>query len=122
MAIRLNEADADSRPSKLSRLGSVMTNGAAVVELIGGAVCVFSAIWVLYGRMDGEFVNITDSWQVAYAFIWDICLYTVFQPWFIGENLQNVEKSKVGVVSYLRFIPVVGLVAYILFLNLEEDQ
>ncbi|PPE01152.1 hypothetical protein GOBAR_DD01822 [Gossypium barbadense] len=68
MAIRLNEADADSRPSKLSRLGSVMTNGAAVVELIGGAVCVFSAIWVLYGRMDGEFVNITDSWQFLMKF------------------------------------------------------
>ncbi|KAB2004553.1 hypothetical protein ERO13_D11G195601v2 [Gossypium hirsutum] len=119
MAIRLNEADADSRPSKLSRLGSVMTNGAAVVGLIGGAVCVFSAIWVLYGRMDGEFLG---SERLAYAFIWDICLYTVFQPWFIGENLQNVEKSKVGVVSYLRFIPVVGLVAYLLFLNLEEDQ
>ncbi|MFQ6647675.1 hypothetical protein Gotur_020817 [Gossypium turneri] len=132
MAIRLNEADADSRPSKLSRLGSVMTNGAAVVGLIGGAICVFSAIWALYGRMDGEFVNITDRWQflvsylgserLAYAFIWDICLYAVFQPWLIGENLQNVEKSKVGVVSYLRFIPVVGLVAYLLFLNLEEDQ
>ncbi|TYH76004.1 hypothetical protein ES332_D04G055400v1 [Gossypium tomentosum] len=132
MAIRLNEADADSRPSQLSRLGSVMTNGAAVVGLIGGVVCVFSAIWALYGRMDGEFVNITDSWQflvsylgserLAYAFIWDICLYTVFQHWFIGEILQNVEKSKVGVVSYLRFIPVVGLVAYLLFLNLEEDQ
>ncbi|MBA0843259.1 hypothetical protein Goarm_000464 [Gossypium armourianum] len=132
MAIRLNEADADSRPSKLSPLGSVMTNGAAVVGLTGGAVCVFSAIWALYGRMDGEFGNITDRWQflvsylgserLAYAFIWDICLYTIFQPWLIGENLQNVEKSKVGVVSYLRFIPVVGLVAYLLFLNLEEDQ
>ncbi|KAG8473308.1 hypothetical protein CXB51_035404 [Gossypium anomalum] len=132
MAIRLNEADADSRPSKLSPLGSVMTNGAAVVGLIGGAVCVFSAIWALYGRMDGEFGNISDRWQflvsylgserLAYAFIWDICLYTIFQPWLIGENLQNVEKSKVGLVSYLRFIPVVGLVAYLLFLNLEEDQ
>ncbi|KAG4109461.1 hypothetical protein ERO13_A13G053600v2 [Gossypium hirsutum] len=131
MAIRLNEADADSRPSKLSPLGSVMTNGAAVVGLIGGAVCVFSAIWALYGRMDGEFGNITDRWQflvsylgserLAYAFIWDICLYTIFQPWLIGENLQNVEKSKVGVVSYLRFIPVVGLVAYLLFLNLEDQ-
>ncbi|KHG23594.1 Protein UL20 [Gossypium arboreum] len=107
MAIRLNEADADSRPSKLSPLGSVMTNGAAVVGLIGGAVCVFSAIWALYGRMDGEFGNITDRWQ--------------FLPWLIGENLQNVEKSKVGVVSYLRFIPVVGLVAYLLFLNLADQ-
>ncbi|XWS34021.1 hypothetical protein CRYUN_Cryun21dG0003700 [Craigia yunnanensis] len=132
MAIRLNEADADGTLSKRSPLGSVMTNGAPVVGLIGGAVCLLSAIWALYGRMDGDFGSITDRWQflvsylgserLAYAFIWDICFYTIFQPWLIGENLQNVQKSTVGLVSYLRFIPVVGLVAYLLFLDLEEEQ
>lgn len=44
----------------------------------------------------------------------------IFQPWLIGENLQNVQKSKVGVVNYFRFVPVVGLVAYLLCLNLDE--
>ncbi|GMJ04738.1 hypothetical protein like AT3G25805 [Hibiscus trionum] len=132
MAIRLNEADAETRPGELSPLGSAMTNGAALVGIVGGAVCLFSAIWGLYGRMDGGFGNITDRWQylvsylgserLAYAFIWDICLYTIFQPWLIGENLQNVEKNRVSVVSYLRFIPVVGLVAYLLFLDLEKEQ
>ncbi|XVF03420.1 hypothetical protein REPUB_Repub04eG0259900 [Reevesia pubescens] len=132
MAIRLNEADADGTPSKCSPLGSVMTNGAPAVGLIGGAVCLLSAIWALYGRMDGDFGSITDRWQflvnylgserLAYAFIWDICFYTIFQLWLISENLQNVQKSRVGLVSYLRFIPVVGLVAYLLFLELEEEQ
>lgn len=132
MAIRLNEADADGTPSKRTPLGSVMTNGAPVVGLTGGAVCLLSAIWAFYGRMDGDFGNITDRWQflvsflgserLAYAFIWDICLYAVFQPWLIGENLQNVEKNRVGLISYLRFIPVVGLVAYLLFLDPEEDR
>ncbi|KAK8487326.1 hypothetical protein V6N13_099683 [Hibiscus sabdariffa] len=132
MAIRLNKADAESRPGELSPLGSAMTNGAALVGIVGGAVCLLSAIWGLYGRMDGDFGNITDRWQylvsylgserLAYAFIWDICLYTIFQPWLIGENLQNVEKSRVSVVSYLRFIPVLGLVAYLLFLDLEKEQ
>ncbi|XP_022776981.1 uncharacterized protein LOC111318395 [Durio zibethinus] len=132
MAIRLNEADADGTPSKRSPLGSVMTNGAAIVGLVGGAVCLLSAIWALYGRMNGDFGSITDRWQflvsylgserLAYAFIWDIGFYSIFQPWLIGGNLQNVQKSKVGLVSYLRFIPVVGLVAYLLFLDLEGEQ
>ncbi|KAK6251727.1 hypothetical protein QUC31_013447 [Theobroma cacao] len=132
MAIRLNEADADGPPSKRSPLGSVMTNGAPVVGLIGGAVCLLSAIWALIGRMDGDFGSITDRWQflisylgserLAYAFIWDICFYIIFQPWLIGENLQNVQKSRVPLVNYLKFIPVVGLVAYLLFLELEEEK
>ncbi|XP_021299670.1 uncharacterized protein LOC110428229 isoform X2 [Herrania umbratica] len=132
MAIRLNEADADGPPSKRSPLGSVMTNGAPVVGLIGGAVCLLSAIWALFGRMDGDFGSITDRWQflisylgserLAYAFIWDICFYIIFQPWLIGENLQNVQRSRVPLVNYLKFIPVVGLVAYLLFLELEEEK
>ncbi|OMO90243.1 hypothetical protein CCACVL1_07442 [Corchorus capsularis] len=96
MAIRLNEADADGPPSKRSQLGSVMTNGAPIVGLIGGAVCVLSAIWALFGRMDGDFGSISDRWQFL--------------------------ESRVGLVNYLRFIPVVGLVAYLLLLEVEEEQ
>ncbi|BFG17020.1 hypothetical protein CerSpe_032940 [Prunus speciosa] len=131
MAIRLNEAESDYTPSKRSQLGSVMTNGAPIVGLVGGAICLISALWALFGRMDGNFGSISDRWEflisylgserLAYAFIWDIGLYTVFQPWLIGENLQNVQSSKIGIVNYLRFVPVVGLVAYLVCLNLDEE-
>ncbi|KAK9276205.1 hypothetical protein L1049_005736 [Liquidambar formosana] len=131
MAIRLNDADAEDASGKPSQLGSVMTNGAPVVGLIGGGICLISAFWALFGRMDGNFGTLTDRWEfllsylgserLAYAFIWDICLYIIFQPWLIGENLQNVQKGKVGIVNYLRFVPVVGLVAYLLCLDLEEE-
>ncbi|XP_037493287.1 uncharacterized protein LOC105642006 [Jatropha curcas] len=131
MAIRLNEADSESTPQKLSQLGTVMTNGAPIVGLIGGFACLISALWALYGRMDGNFGSITDRWEflvsylgserLAYAFIWDICLYIIFQPWLIGDNLQNVQKSRIDIVKYLRFVPVVGLVAYLLCLNLDEE-
>uniref|UniRef100_A0A5B6ZL00 Uncharacterized protein n=1 Tax=Davidia involucrata TaxID=16924 RepID=A0A5B6ZL00_DAVIN len=131
MAIRLNEADSQYTPRKPSQLGSVMTNGAPVVGLIGGAVCVISTLWALFGRSDGNFGTVLDRWEylvsylgserLAYAFIWDICLYIIFQPWLIGDNLQNVQESKVDLVNYLRFVPVVGLVAYLLFLNLDEE-
>jgi len=130
MAIRLNEADAQSTPKKPSQLGSVMTKGAPIVGLVGGAICLLSTWWAIFGRSDGNFGDLATRWdflvsylgseRLAYAFIWDICLYIIFQPWLIGDNLQNVQKSKVGLVNYLRFAPVVGLVVYLLCLNLDE--
>ncbi|BAA95768.1 unnamed protein product [Arabidopsis thaliana] len=132
MALRLNDADPDDKPSKRSQLGEVMTKGAPIVGLTGATVCLISALWSLYGRADGDFGGIMDRWQyligylgserLAYAFIWDICLYTIFQPWLIGENLQNVKKNKIELVKYLRFVPVFGLLAYHLFLNLEDES
>ena len=131
MAIRLNEADSDYPPRERSQLGSVMTNGAPIVGLIGGAMCLISGLWALFGRMDGNFGSIGERWnflisylgseRLAYAFIWDICFYIIFQPWLIGDNLQNVQKSKADIVNYLRFVPVVGLIAYLLCLNVDDE-
>ncbi|KAM5567688.1 hypothetical protein ABKV19_015646 [Rosa sericea] len=131
MAIRLNAPESDYTPSKRSQLGDVMTNGAPIVGLVGGGICLISALWALYGRMDSNFGGISERWEflinylgserLAYAFIWDIVLYSVFQPWLIGDNLQNVKSDKIGIVNYLRFVPVIGLVAYLLCLNLDEE-
>ncbi|CAI9096240.1 OLC1v1032336C2 [Oldenlandia corymbosa var. corymbosa] len=132
MALRLNKGDETRTKRKTSPLGSVMINGASVVGLTGAAVCLLSVLWAIYGRADGDFGNISErldflvnylgSERLAYAFIWDIVLYTIFQPWLIGENLQNIRKDSVKIVSYLRFVPVVGLVAYCICLNVEEDS
>nr|XP_043607206.1 uncharacterized protein LOC122579158 [Erigeron canadensis] len=131
MAIRLNKPDTEPTPRKPSKLGVVMVNGAAVVGVVGGAACLISILWAVFGRSDGNFGGLVDRWEflinylgserLAYAFIWDICLYIVFQPWLIGENLQNIEKTKVNLVKYLRFIPVVGLAAYLLCLDVVEE-
>lgn len=131
MAIRLNDEEAESIPRKPSRLGSVMIKGAPIVGLIGGVVCLVSALWAFFGRHDSNFGSVGDRWEflmsylgserLAYAFIWDICLYIIFQPWLIGDNIQSVQKNKVSFVRYLRFVPVIGLIAYLLFLNLDEE-
>lgn len=131
MAIRLNEAEEDYTPRKTSKLGSLMINGASAVGLTGGLVCLLSILWSLYGRGDGNFGDLRERWEflvsylgserLAYAFIWDICLYTVFQPWLIGDNLQNIQEDKVALVSFLRFVPVVGLVAYCLCLDTGKE-
>ncbi|XP_014519313.1 uncharacterized protein LOC106776385 [Vigna radiata var. radiata] len=130
MAIRLNDPVDETAPRKLSQFESVMTNGAPIVGVIGGCVCLVSLLWALYGRMDANFGGIADRWdylvgylgseRLAYAFIWDICLYMIFQPWLIGDNLQNVQENKVAVVKYLRYVPVIGLIAYLLCLEPKE--
>lgn len=130
MAIRLNDVDSNLTPPKPTQLASLMTRGATVVGVIGGAVCLFSVFWALFARGDGGFGGIEDRWEffvryigserLAYAFIWDICLYSVFQPWLIGDNLQNVKQSNKGIVTNLRFIPVLGLVAYLV--SLDDDE
>ena len=86
MAIRLNGANSDNTQtlSKRSQLGSVMTRGAFIVGFTGGLVCLVSALWALFGRMDGSFGGIAERWEflisylaserLAYAFIWDIVL------------------------------------------------
>ncbi|XP_020241623.1 uncharacterized protein LOC109820001 isoform X2 [Asparagus officinalis] len=126
MAIRLNDKDLNT-PQKQTPLASLMTNGAQVVGLIGGGVCLLSIFWALFARGDGDFGNITDrleflgsylgSERLAYAFIWDICLYAIFQPWLIRDNLQNVKPRYQKIVRNLRYIPVVGLVAYLVSLD-----
>ena len=130
MAIRLNVPDADQSPPQRSQLGSVMVNGAPVVGAIGGLVCVLSIVWAFFGRGYAEFGGTAERWQyvqsyvlsdrLAYAFLWDIFLYSIFQPWLIGDNLQNVKADATEFVNAVRFVPVVGLVAYLLCLE-EED-
>lgn len=131
MAIRLNEADSEYVPTKRSQLGSVMTNGAPIVGLTGGIACLLSVFWALYGRGDGNYGSLPERWEflqsylgserLAYAFIWDIVLYTTFQPWLIGDNLQNIKQDKVDIVNILRFVPVVGLIAYCLSLESGDE-
>lgn len=129
MAIRLNSGRKVDEPRKASRFGSIMTNNAPIVGLIGAGVCLLSTIWAVF---NGDFGGIAERWEflvsyigserLAYAFVWDICLYTIFQPWLIGDNLQNIHKDKVKLVSYFRFVPFVGLLAYCLCLNLDHDK
>ncbi|XP_029117850.1 uncharacterized protein [Elaeis guineensis] len=130
MAMRLNDIDVKHSPSKQSQLGLLMTNGASFVGIAGGTVCLISTLWTIFGRSNMGFGGIADRWEfleryvgserLAYAFIWDICLYAIFQPWLIGDNLQNVKKNNEQIVRNLRFIPVVGLVAYLLSLDKEN--
>ncbi|KAG4906624.1 hypothetical protein JHK82_055271 [Glycine max] len=125
MAIRLNDADDESVPRKLSQFGSVMTNGAPIVGVIGGSACIVSLLWALFGRMDANFGGIADRWdylvgylgseRLAYAFIWDICLYIIFQPWLIGDNLQNVQENKMDKASIIK-----DVIDYIQHLHEQE--
>uniref|UniRef100_A0A0E0KRI6 Uncharacterized protein n=1 Tax=Oryza punctata TaxID=4537 RepID=A0A0E0KRI6_ORYPU len=127
MAIRLNDPDKDKSPPQTSKLGSVMVRGAPIVGLTGGLVCIVSIAWAFFGRADAGFGGIAERWQyvqsyvfserLAYAFLWDILLYSIFQPWLIGDNIQNVKANATEFVNSVRFLPVIGLVAYLFCLE-----
>jgi hypothetical protein len=131
MAIRLNDPEKDQPPPKASKLASAMVRGASVVGITGGLVCILSIVWAFFGRADADFGSISDRWRyaqeyvlterLAYAFLWDILLYSIFQPWLIGGNLQNVKPKATEFVKVARFIPVVGIVAYLLCLEEKND-
>lgn len=77
------------------------------------------------GRLSQECIfnvcyHVVYFMRLAYAYIWDIYLHIIFQPWLVGDNLQNVEKSKVDLVKFARFVPVVGLIVYHLCLDIDE--
>lgn len=115
----------------LTGVRKVMTSGARVVSVVCGTVGLISILWFFWGRPDEGFGNLSDRWtffleylssdRLGYAFVWDICLYSVFQPWLIGDNLFNANTRKSEVIRYLRFVPYVGLVAYLWGLPENED-
>ncbi|KAL9246178.1 hypothetical protein vseg_019746 [Gypsophila vaccaria] len=132
MAIRLNKPDGEDNPRKPSRLGTLMIQGAHIVGFTGGFVSLISLLWGLFGRAEGDFGSVSQRWdfllsylgseRLAYAFIWDIVLYAIFQPWLIGDNLANIQENKIDIVNYLRFVPVIGLVAYLVCLDRDEQM
>ncbi|XP_038885655.1 uncharacterized protein LOC120075963 isoform X2 [Benincasa hispida] len=69
MAIRLNEASKGSTPQPQSKLGSLMTNGAPVVGLIGGATCIISIIWSFVGRGDGNFGGVAERCEFLIQYL-----------------------------------------------------
>ncbi|CAM6095161.1 unnamed protein product [Calypogeia fissa] len=137
MAIRLNSSPAKRDPKapgllaiNLEVMSRGMTNGAYVIGITGATVGLISILWGFIGRPGGDFGGLGERWEyflnyvgserLAYAFLWDIALYTFFQPWLIGDNLENVRVESRESVQILRFVPYVGVVAYIIGLHIQH--
>lgn len=131
MGIRLNRSPKTRQPQEPSGLQRAFTNGARVVAVTGAAVGLLSIVWFIFGRPTGGYGDLAERWSYwidtlskdrpTYAFIWDLCCFTVFQPWLIGENLHNIRKESKELVGKLRFLPYVGLVAYCWGLDRGKD-
>ena len=136
MGIRLRSQTQSEKASsrEISAVEETLTSegGSKTLSIVGGVVAVVSIWWFFLGRPDESFGNFSDRWtffleylssdRVGYAFIWDICLYTLFQPWLIGDNLSNIDKENARVVEVLRYIPCVGLVAYLWSLTRNPNK
>ena len=126
MAIRLSRMESEKAlPKEVSVIEETLASegGSKILSVVGVVVGLASIWWFCLGRLNESFGSFSDRWtffleylasdRLGYAFIWDICLYTLFQPWLIGHNLSNVDKENVGITKALRYIPYVGLIAYL---------
>ncbi|EFJ27553.1 hypothetical protein SELMODRAFT_172377 [Selaginella moellendorffii] len=123
MAIRLNE-QVPTKSQSPSKFCQAALSAAKPIALVGGIVGALSIAWGLGGRPDAGFGNIVDRWnyflhyigtdRVAYAFLWDVFLYSIFQVWLVQSNLKKVEGLRMRkMVSLLSYVPYVGSVAYL---------
>ncbi|KAH9533416.1 hypothetical protein CY35_18G051400 [Sphagnum magellanicum] len=107
---------------QMSGLQRFMVSGAQQIAFTGAVVGIVSVIWFVIGRLDGGYGDFAERWDYflgyigsdrpTYAFIWDLCCYTIFQPWLIRDNYQNVRRDRLETVKALHLVPYVGLVAY----------
>ncbi|XP_078433395.1 uncharacterized protein LOC144704743 [Wolffia australiana] len=131
MAIRLNQARGVDSPKEPYLAVSALTRAAGTVAAVGGVVCGLSLWWAVAGRPDAGFGGLIErvdffwryvgSERLAYAFLWDILLYSIFQPWLIGDNLENIRDESAGLVKILRYVPVLGLIGYLVSLRKDKD-
>lgn len=124
MAIRLRKIPEPQKPMESTGLQRAFTGekGSRWVAATGAAVGLLSIVWFAIGRSGEGYGDLADRWSYwvdtlskdrpTYAFIWDLCCYTVFQPWLVGDNLENVRADKKDLVKKLRFVPYVGLIVY----------
>jgi len=114
-----------------SALQRAFISSAHIVAATGGVVGILSIVWFITGRPTGGYGDLGERWSYfmdaisrdrpSYAFIWDLCCYTVFQPWLIGDNLDNIRDDKKELLRILRFVPYVGLIGYCLGLKKTKD-
>lgn len=124
----LGSSDSYGTKSALQR---AFISSAHIVAATGGVVGILSIVWFVTGRPTGGYGDLGERWSYfmdaisrdrpSYAFIWDLCCYTVFQPWLIGDNLDNIRDDKKELLRILRFVPYVGLIGYCLGLKKTKD-
>jgi hypothetical protein len=128
MAIRLNKSPKMQQLQEPSGLQRAFTNGARAVAVTGAAVGLLSIVWFIIGRPTEGYGDLAERWmdtvskdRPTYAFLWDLCCYSVFQPWLIGDNLHNIRTESKELIGKFRFVPYVGLVAYCWGLDRSKD-
>ena len=127
MALRLNAPPPppqEQPPTAPASIQSVFRNGLAKnansIGWIGGVVGLVSLAWFAVGRHDASFGSVAERWQYllhyigsdrpAYAFVWDMGLYTAFQAWLIKDNMEGRDE----LMEKLRFLPFFGLAVYLI--------
>eukprot|EP00850_Spirogloea_muscicola_P005507 SM000025S08402 [mRNA] locus=s25:561697:563889:- [translate_table: standard] len=120
MALRLNKPEPPSQSessSPLVELGQAVASQSTTIGLVGGVIGIVSVTWALFLRSSEQFggpaerlsyfLEYLTTDRIAYAFMWDLVLYGLFQAWIVldfSELLPTAEDQRiwrrVGCVPY----------------------
>eukprot|EP00850_Spirogloea_muscicola_P018263 SM000165S02224 [mRNA] locus=s165:318859:321054:- [translate_table: standard] len=120
MALRLNKPEPPSQSESASpfvALGQAVASQSTAIGLVGGVIGIISVTWAIFLRSSEQFggpaerlsyfLEYLATDRTAYAFIWDLVLYSLFQAWFVLDftNLLPAARDRqlwrrVGCVPY----------------------
>eukprot|EP00850_Spirogloea_muscicola_P015003 SM000111S18826 [mRNA] locus=s111:288299:290780:- [translate_table: standard] len=121
MALRLNKPEPASQSESVSplvALGQAVASQSTTIGLVGGVIGIISVTWAIFLRSSEQFggpaerlsyfLEYLATDRVAYAFIWDLVLYSLFQAWLVLDFIESLPAAndqrlwrRVGCVPYL---------------------
>ncbi|CAI7894706.1 unnamed protein product [Closterium sp. NIES-53] len=145
MALRLRPPPPlhSAMPLRPAAIATFLSSAPLPIALVSATVALASLFWAALARPDIAPLDLTTraaflsdylgSNRLAYAFAWDVLLYSLFQPWMINDCLSALRRSRpaeeagggeggttsgdddalLAVLQWVRFVPLFGLAAFL---------
>ncbi|CAI5518940.1 unnamed protein product [Closterium sp. Naga37s-1] len=145
MALRLRPPPPphSATPLRPAAIATFLSSAPLPIALVSSTVALASLFWAALARPDFAPPDLTvraafladylGSNRLAYAFAWDVLLYSLFQPWLIADCLSALRRSRpaeaargdeggttsrdydalLALLQWVRFVPLFGLAAFL---------
>ncbi|CAI5947161.1 unnamed protein product [Closterium sp. NIES-65] len=145
MALRLRPPPPphSATPLRPAAIATFLSSAPLPIALVSSTVALASLFWAALARPNFAPPDLTvraafladylGSNRLAYAFAWDVLLYSLFQPWLIADCLSALRRSRpaeaargdeggttsgdydalLALLQWVRFVPLFGLAAFL---------
>ncbi|CAI5510888.1 unnamed protein product [Closterium sp. Naga37s-1] len=143
LRLRLPPPPHSTTPLRPAAIATFLSSAPLPIALVSSTVALASLFWAALARPDFAPPDLTvraafladylGSNRLAYAFAWDVLLYSLFQPWLIADCLSALRRSRpaeaaggdeggttsgdydalLALLQWVRFVPLFGLAAFL---------